>query len=146
MNKRMNFEDNIFILNIRIRMIQDLLILDTDGDLFFEKTLDDLDFIDRSLGSLLANLRKNIRLIERDEQFHNLAEAERQFCDLLMELSHGEGNISGSQYPELHEKATVLRNRSLERRRSIEESIIETKQVALEPVVGYDELHELLSG
>ncbi|MDR2767415.1 MAG: hypothetical protein LBB82_03710 [Treponema sp.] len=142
----MNFEDNIFILNIRIRMIQDLLILDTDGDIFFAKTLDDLDFIDQSLGILLASLRENIRLIERDEQFHNLAEAERQFCELLMELSHGEGNISGAQYPELHEKATVLRNRSLERRRSIEESIVETKNAALEPVVGYDELHELLSG
>ncbi|MDR1390704.1 MAG: hypothetical protein LBJ31_12110 [Treponema sp.] len=145
MNKRMNFEDNIFILNIRIRMIQDLLILDTDGDMFFSKTLDDLDFLDRSLGSLLAGLRENTRLIERDEQFYNLAGAERQFCELLIELSHGEGNISGARYPELHEKANILRNRSLERRRAIEESIVETKRISLEPVVGYDELHELLS-
>ncbi|MDR2553422.1 MAG: hypothetical protein LBD31_09705 [Treponema sp.] len=130
---------------MRIRMIQDLLILDTDADLFLTKTLDDLDFINSSLASLLSGLKDNFRLIERDEQFSNLAETERQFCEVLNELDHGEGNISGLQYPELRERVGFLLGRSQERQRSIADMIAEVKQLSLEPVVGYEELQELLS-
>jgi ElaB/YqjD/DUF883 family membrane-anchored ribosome-binding protein len=145
MNKYINFEDNIFILNIRIRMIQDLLILDTDADLFLNKTLEDIDFINAGLASLLGNLKENFRLLDRDEQFHNLLNTERQFCEVLSEMDQGEGNISGIQYPELRERVEFLLNRSRERQHAIEDLIVEAKQLNLEPVVGYDELHELLN-
>jgi hypothetical protein len=126
-------------------MIQDLLILDTDADLFLSKTMDDIDFINSSLASLLLNLKENFRLIERDEQFHNLVETEHQFCEVLNELDHGESSISGLQYPELRERVGFLISRSQERQRSIDELIMEAKNLTLEPVVSYDELHELLS-
>ncbi|MCL1815070.1 MAG: hypothetical protein FWG27_04545 [Treponema sp.] len=145
MNKHTNFEDNIFILNIRIRMIQDLLILDTDAELFLNKTLDDLDFIDSTLNILFANLKDNYRLIERDKQFHNLVETERQFCEVLNELEEGEGNISALQHPHLRERIVYLVNHSLDRQHSLKDLIADGKQLTMEPVVGYDELHELLS-
>ena len=145
MNKHVNFEDNIFILNIRIRMIQDLLILDTDAELFLDKTLDDLDFINSTLTSLLLTLKENYRLIERDGQFYNLAETERQFCEALSELDRGEGNISAIHYPELRERIGMLTARSQGRQRAIEDLIIETKHSAMEPVVSHSELQELLS-
>ena len=145
MNKHINFEDNIFVLNLRIRMIQDLLILDTDTELFLHKTLDDLDFINSSLNVLLSNLKENYRLIERDEQFHNLAETERQFCEVLSELDHGEGNISALEYPELRDKIGLLTGRSQDRQNAIKALMVEAKHLAMEPVVGYDEMHELLS-
>jgi hypothetical protein len=126
-------------------MIQDLLILDTDAELFLAKTMDDLDFINSSMASLLLNLKENFRLIERDEQFHNLVDTESQFCEILNELDHGEGSISGLQYPELRERVGFLISRSQERQRSIDELIIEAKNLTLEPVVSYDDLHELLS-
>jgi hypothetical protein len=144
-NKHINFEDNIFVLNLRIRMIQDLLVLDTDTELFLQKTLDDLDFINSSLNTLLFNLKENYRLIERDEQFHNLAETERQFCEILNEMDHGEGNISALHYPELRERISIFLNTSQDRQNSIKDLIVEAKHLPLEPVVGYDELHELLS-
>ena len=145
MNKHINFEDNIFVFNLRIRMIQDLLILDTDPELFLNKTLDDLGFINSSLNILLSSLKDNYRLIERDEQFHNLAETERQFCEVLNEIDHGEGNISVLQYPELREHIGILLGQSRERQKSINGLIAEGKDSALEPVVGYNELQELLS-
>ena len=145
MNKHINFEDNIFVLNLRIRMIQDLLILDTDTELFLHKTLDDLDFINSSLNVLLAHLREKYRLIERDEQYHNLLETERQFCEVLSEIDHGEGNITVIQYPELQQQINLLLSSSQDRQNSIKDLIVETKHLSLEPVVGYDELHELLS-
>ena len=145
MGKHINFEDNIFVFNLRIRMIQDLLILDTDPELFLHKTLDDLGFINSSLNILLSNLKENYRLIERDEQFHNLLETERQFFEVLNEIDHGEGNISVLQYPELREHIGILLSQSQDRQKSIKDMIVEGKDYALEPVVGYDELHELLS-
>ena len=126
-------------------MIQDLLILDTDAELFLNKTLDDLDFIDSTLNILFANLKDNYRLIERDKQFHNLVETERQFCEVLNELEEGEGNISALQHPHLRERIVYLVNHSLDRQHSLKDLIADGKQLTMEPVVGYDELHELLS-
>ena len=145
MNKHINFEDNIFVLNLRIRMVQDLLILDTDIELFLHKTLEDLDFLNSSLTTLLTNLKENYRLIERDEQFHNLMETERQYCEVLSEMDHGEGSISAIQYPELRDRINILMSRSQDRQNSIKDLIVESKNLTLEPVVGYDEMHELLS-
>ena len=145
MNKHINFEDNIFVLNLRIRMIQDLLILDTDADIFLVKTLEDLGFVNSSLNILLSSLKENTRLIERDEQFHNLSETEQQLCEVLSEMEHGEGNISVLHYPELRERIRLLTERSQERQNYIRVHISEAKHFTMEPVVGHDELHELLN-
>jgi hypothetical protein len=127
-------------------MIRDLLILDTDPELFLEKTVEDLEFIDLTLAFLLGSLLKNERLIERDEQFHNLSETERQFCEVLSEILEGAGSISAVQFPIIRDKTTVLRNNSLERRKSIENSAFRENKPSLEPVVSSDELSELLKG
>ena len=67
MNKRINFEDDIFLLMIRIRMIRDIVTLDADPELFLEKTLDDIFFVDQTLKTLLGDLERHNHLIERDE-------------------------------------------------------------------------------
>ena len=126
-------------------MIHDLLILDTDTELFFHKTLDDLDFINSTLNTILSNLKENYRLLERDEQFYNLSETERHFCDVLTKMNHGDGKISVIQYPQLEERINFFLDSSLLRQNSIKELIVEAKHISLEPVVGYEELHELLS-
>jgi hypothetical protein len=146
MDKRINFEDSIFILNVRIRMIQDMFILDADPVLFLSKTMEDLAFIDRCHESLLSSLKDNDRLIERDEQLYNLSESERIFCELLLELSRGKTAFSSVLDQNMRETVSTIRNRSIERRRSIDDVIVESKKSNLEPVVSYDELHELLSG
>jgi hypothetical protein len=146
MDKHTNFEDSIFILNVRIRMIQDIFILDADPGLFLNKTMDDLIFIDLCHESLLSSLKDNDRLIERDEQLYNLSESERIFCELLFELSHGETGFSAALDQTMRETVSNMRNRSLERRRGIGDVIVESKNTNPEPVVSYDELHELLSG
>jgi len=145
MKRHINLADNIFVLSIRIRMIHDTLILDTDAELFLVKTLDDLDFIDSGLSALLVKLQENSKLIERVEQFYNLAETEQQFNEVLHELGRGEGNISAIQYPEVRERIAPLSSHSRERQNSIEGMIVDSKHQTMEPVVGRDELQELLS-
>jgi hypothetical protein len=145
MNKRINFEDSIFIINTRIRMIRDMLLLDTDPDLFLEKTLDDVEFIDSTLAVLLEQLSSNKRFIERNEQFHNLAETDQLFAQVLSDLINGDSTISSGNFPVIRDRLTLLWNHTQERRKAVEDTAgAEPEAAAMEPVVSSDELHELL--
>jgi hypothetical protein len=144
MNKRINFEDNIFILSQRIRIIRDSLILDADPELFLEITLDDVDFIDHAMTILLKNLTENTRLIERDEQLYNLSRTEYQFGEVLSEFSNETGSISISKFPLISEKLDILRKQSLVRQQTISGSITEPDEIPDNTVVSSDELMELL--
>jgi hypothetical protein len=144
MNTPINFEDNIFIISGRIRMIRDLLILDVEPDFFLEKTLDDIDFINHTLGVILDQLLKSERFIEREEQFHNLAETEGQFAEVLTELIRGKGTMAAAVFPVVAEKITLIRAQSAERLGIIEHSFTGTGGTVPESVVSPDELQELL--
>jgi hypothetical protein len=144
MNKRINFEDNIFILNGQIRMIRNLLILDTDPDLFLEKTIEDIEFIDKTLEALLENLSENKRLLERDAEFDNLADLEWQFTRILSDFLDSSGNISAARFPILKGKIALLRKRSQERQKDMEISRNQAEPLLSEPVVSSLELSELL--
>jgi hypothetical protein len=144
MNKQINFGDAIFILNARIRMIRDLLVLDADPDFFLDQTLADLDFIDAALETLLRGLLENIHLIDRNGQFRNLHETDRQFQGVLWDLVNGSGTVSVAPYPPLRDKVALIRERSLERQK-ITEPILNVDETPFqEPVVSSEELNELL--
>jgi len=144
MNKRINFEDDIFLLMIRIRMIRDIITLDADPELFLEKTLDDVYFIDQTLKTLLADLERNNHLIERDELLEQLSNAEEQFSQVLKDLSEHEGNFSIRELPSLAEKLTAFLSCSLERRKTADGLHPEENQPENVVYVGSDELAELL--
>jgi hypothetical protein len=147
MNKRINFEDSIFIINTRIRIIRDMLFLDTDPDLFLEKTLDDVNFIDKTLAILMDQLSNNKRFIERTEQFYNLAETERVFAEVLSGLIDGDSAISSGRFPAMRDRLTLLWNHARERRKTINNTAgSETGGTSADPVVSPDELNELLQG
>jgi len=145
MKHHINLEDNIFVLNIRLRMIHDTLILDTDAELFLAKTLDDMGFIDSNLTTLFARLQENLKLIGRSDLFLNLSGTEQQFREVIHEFSRGEGNISALRYPELQERALLWASHSQKRQHAIEKLITESKQQDTEQLVGQNELQELLS-
>ena len=144
MNKRVNFEDNIFILMMRIRMIRDIITLDADPELFLEKILDDIYFSNRTLGILLGYLQENQRLIELDELLEHYSEVEWQFSLILKELIDHDGNISVRENPVLLSNLSAFRNSSLERRRIAGDLGSPGENVAGSPIVSSDELTELL--
>ncbi|MDR0562715.1 MAG: hypothetical protein LBG73_08515 [Spirochaetaceae bacterium] len=144
MNKHINFEDNIFILNVRVRMIQDLLLLEADPELFLKKTMDDIDFIDDALGMLLDDLIENIHLIERNELFDNLSMIEEEFAGVLSLFLNGSGTISAVRFPALREKIIFLRTHSLTRKKTIDDSRKQSDGAIMEPLVSSAELNELL--
>jgi len=144
MNKRVNFEDSLFILMIRIRMIRDIITLDADPELFLEKTLDDIYFADRTLQILLDYLQENHHLIERVELLEHFSELEWQFSQILLELLDHDGSLSVRAIPSLKEKISSCRKNSLERQRMAESLSPAGGIQPGEPVVSSDELTELL--
>ena len=144
MNKRVNFEDNVFILMMRIRMIRDIIILDADPELFLEKTLDDIYFADQTLRTLLGFMLENNQLIEREELLEHLSEAESQFSQVIEDLLRHEGNISVREIPSIREKLIAFRNSSLERRKTTENLSPAEGSLGGSPIVSSDELTELL--
>ncbi|MHC6204405.1 hypothetical protein ACYULU_14600 [Breznakiellaceae bacterium SP9] len=144
MNKRINFENNIFILNVRIRLLKDMLSVDTDPDIFLDKTIDDIYFINTTMDILLDNLVKNKHLIERDTQFDNLSELEWQYSQVLNGFLSGNGVIPSMIALQFQKKIIELRSFSQKRQEIIGDSIGKGNLVSAESMVSYDELSELL--
>ena len=144
MNKRINFEDNIFILLMRLRIIRDTITLDADPEIFLEKILDDINFTDRVLRILLDYLRENDRLMARDDLLDQVSDIEWQFSQLLRDFLDHEGNISVRNIPSITEKLTLLRNGSLDRRKTAQNLSQSAENRTDNSVVSSDEISELL--
>jgi len=143
MNKRVNFEDSLFILMLRIRMIRDIITLDADPELFLEKTLDDIFFSDQVLRILLRQLEENHYLIERAEVLEQISDIEKQFSRVLQNLLDHDGDFSIRQIPSIKEKIISCRDSSLERQKSAEK-LTPAGNTPSSPIVSSDELSELL--
>jgi hypothetical protein len=147
MGAHINFEDNIFILNTRIRMIRNLLLLDAEPEFFMEQTLHDAEFINRTLAALLVRLTENNRYIEREEQFHNLSETESAYTEIISGILNSPGGISALQFPAVKDRLLYLQMQSMERKREIDKTAFASGDSSTpEPLVSPDELSELLKG
>ena len=144
MNKHINFEDTIFILNVRVRMIRDLLRLDTDTGLFLPQTLEDLEFINSVLETLTEKFLANIKFLDWDTEADNLSDAEWQFSQLLNEISNQTSPFSPAYFPEMRNRIENFRKNSAKRQKQIEVSFVPRGNIVLEPVVSHAELNGLL--
>ncbi|MCL2809220.1 MAG: hypothetical protein FWD24_04030 [Treponema sp.] len=144
MNKRINFEDTIFILNVRIRMIRDLMRLDVDAELFYPQTIKDLEFIDSILNMLSEKFLENIKFLDREVEADNLLDAEWQYGQLLNEISNNSSLFSPVVFQEMPAIINKLRRDSIKRKNQIEESYVPAESSKQEPVVSHAELNGLL--
>ena len=144
MNKRINFEDTIFILNVRIRMIRDLIHLDTDKSLFYSQTIGDLEFISFILNILAGKFLENQKFLDYETEADNILDAEWQFCQLLNEISNNTSPFSSALFPEMPSLVDKLRKESANRKIKIEESYVPSVNSIPEPVVSHAELNGLL--
>ena len=144
MNKRINFEDTVFILNVRIRMIRDLLQLDTDTSLFINQTIIDMDFINSTLDLLMEKFLANIKFLDRDIEADNLSDAEWQFGQIVNEVANKSSPFSPVHFPEIQTWIEKFRKNSAKRQKLIDETYVSMGQTVLEPVVSHAELNGLL--
>ena len=144
MNKRINFEDTIFILNVRIRMLRDLIRLDTDAKYFYNQSMIDLEFISSVMDMLTEKFLDNLKFLDREVEADNILDAEWQFSQILNEISNNSSPFSPSIYPEMLQIIGNLKKNSAKRQKQIEESYIPTDHTIAEPVVSNAELNGLL--
>jgi len=130
-------EDTIFIIGMRMRMIRDTLRLNPPADLFLEKSLDDLCFINHVLVSLGQTIT------ESNNGFVDyLLDTEWQFSQLLIEFSVDSSPFSIRAFPDTREKIASLRTESDTRRKTLEDSFVLAGGLA-EPVVSSAEMNGL---
>ena len=130
-------EDTIFIIGMRMRMIRDTLRLNPPSDLFLEKSLDDLCFINHVLISLGQMVTEN-----NSGFVDYLLDTEWQFSQLLIEFSVDSSPFSIRAFPDTREKIASLRTESDTRRKTLEESFVLAGDLA-EPVVSSAEMNGL---
>jgi len=144
MAKRIHFEDDIFFLNLLVRTLKDGLELDLDADIFLNKIIDDLVFLDTTFERMLANLSGNERLLDRNEQLVNLQEVEERFADAVAKIMSGRGILSEALSP-FFERFAELRVRSAKRRTEIEAATAYQSDSENDPnLVSPFEMNELL--
>jgi len=145
MNKRINFEDTIFILNTRIRMIHDLLRLDFDTAVFYNQTMGDLEFISTVLDTLTEKFLENLKFLDRETEADNLLDAEWQLSQLLNVVSNSSSPFNINRFPEAQAWINKLKKDSQRRQKQIEDSYEpNTEYSSAEPVVSHAELNGLL--
>jgi hypothetical protein len=150
-NKPINFEDTLYILHSRIQMLRDILALDIPVDLFLDKSVDDMEFIDKTLEILIRMLSEDTYIMDRDEQLDNFSETEWQFSQILVQFlsvsaAMFAGHMSDGRHSVLKDKISVLRNQSAIRRKIADDSKSKKEGVETIPIVSSDEMSELLKG
>jgi hypothetical protein len=146
MNQYFNFEDSVFILHMRVRLLRDMLCLDPDPGLFLGKSMDDLEFINSVMESLTANIIENAQLAVRNGDIDRISDLEWQFNQLLTEFSGDASPFSGERFPDTRRKIAALKISSDTRRKAIDEFAFPAELALTEPVVSSTEMSELLRG
>ena len=86
---RVHYEDDIFHIVSMIKTISSGVELDIDSDVFGDKVLEDIAFLDRVIASLADSLKENAHLIRRTEYLRSLLRAEKLFVSFLDTLIAG---------------------------------------------------------
>jgi hypothetical protein len=135
-------EDALFIVGMHMRLIRDTLSLNPPPDLFLEKSIDDLCFINH----VLVSMSKMINEHNGGGGFIDyLLDIEWQFSQLLIEFSVDSSPFSVRAFPDTRDKIMSLRAESDARRKTLEESFVAVGDFE-EPVVSSAELTGLLGG
>src|SRR5208337_1517880 len=83
MTRRINYEDDIFTLALQVRCLQDTLKLEVDPELFRERLLGDITWIDATIGRLYQSLKESSLFVKRQEHLKELQKLKRAFAGAL---------------------------------------------------------------
>jgi hypothetical protein len=83
MTRRINYEDDIFTVALHVRCLQDTLKLDVDPELFRDRVLGDIAWIDATINRLYQSLRESSVYVKRQDYLRELSKLKRAFIDAL---------------------------------------------------------------
>ncbi|MFP4373718.1 MAG: hypothetical protein ACLFPO_05270 [Spirochaetaceae bacterium] len=102
MTSRVNYDDNIFFVHTMIKSLRAGLTLDVDPELFKDKALEDIFFVDSTLMKILSRLRDSPNLIRRAEYLKAMLRAENTFLVFLGDVLAAERPLAESLGPFSH--------------------------------------------
>ena len=144
MTRRINYEDDIFTLTLQVRCLQDTLKLDIDAELFRDRLLGDIAWLDGAIDRLFRSLRESSRYVGRQEHLKELAKLNRAFSGVLDDLVSKRAPFAEHLADRLEELAAVRDGQ----KRDIEEikALLDgTPAPEEEHIVSADELRFLMS-
>ena len=117
MTRRINYEDDIFSVALQVRCLQDTLKLEVDPELFRDRILGDIAWIDSIVGRLYQSLRESSLYVKRQDHLKELQKLKRAFLDALDALLEHRAPFADH----LADRAADLRARRDAHARDIEE-------------------------
>jgi hypothetical protein len=117
MTRKINYEDDIFTVALHVRCLQDALKLEVDPELFKDRILGDIAWIDGITGRLYQSLKESAQFVKRQEHLRELAKLKRAFAEVLDALAERKAPFA----EHLQEKVPELRARRDAHRRDIGE-------------------------
>lgn len=99
MAERLYYDDNLFYLNEIISHLDDAIRLDIDSDLFLDKFVEDIMFVESILDRLYVSLRENDLLIRRAEHLKRIMRSKHMYAELLNNVIGGDSTLGTKLHP-----------------------------------------------
>ena len=99
MAEKVYYDDNIFYLNEIIATIDDAVKLDIDSELFLDKVVEDILFVESILARLHGSLSENELLIRRSEHLRRIMQSKQRFTGLLEDILNHRSSIGSELLP-----------------------------------------------
>jgi hypothetical protein len=90
MEKQINFGDNIFFLTLILKDLSSGIRLSLDNDMFLDKLVEDIFFLERSIEKVFELIKERVLLIDRLEHLKNLETLSSDFAAFLEETIMGD--------------------------------------------------------
>ncbi|MBN1836111.1 MAG: hypothetical protein JW820_09695 [Spirochaetales bacterium] len=113
MTRRVNYEDNIFFLNLILKQISAAFKLNIDAAVFKDRIVEEIRFLDAASEDVFQGLQGNSLMIDRWEHLKELQKLNRAFISLMEEILAG-----GHPLAQALEDSFPLIERLLEARRA----------------------------
>jgi len=103
MEQKIDYNDNIFLLSLKLKLIEDSLKLNLDTYFYISNIKSDIFFISEGIERYFNALIKNTILIDRTETLKNLKRLVSKFINLLVQLTDKDNDYS-KHFDELTDK------------------------------------------
>lgn len=147
MSHKLNYGDNIFFLNMKVRILKNCLKLEIDRELFLEKINEEILFIVVAIEKLYGLLKESPIIVNRSENLKAIQRLKGQLIELLTNIIDGDSRYSMLMENRLSQYNTVRENflQNIEEIKNIITGINE-KVVEEKYIISEEEYKHLLAG
>ncbi len=137
MTKRVNYEDNIFFLDLILKQIKSASKLNMDAEVFYEKIIGDINFLSGTVEKIFISLKMNTQLINRLDYLKNLQKFNGQFIQFLEDTISEELPFFHHMKGHFEEFKSIKENRLQE--------ITEIKEIIIGSLASKEEMEQIVS-